>query len=59
MTEKPKQETKKETYTDEQINELAEWWDNLTFRQLYFLKQTYEGMLIDQSLANGGNEFIH
>lgn len=39
MTEK---EEAKHSYSDEEINELAEWMGDLTIKQLFFLKESYE-----------------
>lgn len=43
----------KEIYTDEEINELAEWANELTIAQLQFLKDSYESMLQQQANACG------
>lgn len=43
----------KESYTDDEVNELAEWFDELTLRQAFFLKQSYEGYLCSQSHSCG------
>lgn len=32
-------------YTDEEINELAEWLEELTLKQAFFLKESYEAFL--------------
>ena len=34
-----------ENITAKQINELAEWLDDLSFEQLQYLKDSYEAML--------------
>lgn len=36
---------KKDAYTDEEINELAEWLEDLTLKQAFFIKESYEAML--------------
>ncbi len=40
-------------YSDEEINELADWLEDLTLKQAFFLKESYEGYLIQQSQAAG------
>lgn len=35
----------KDRYTDEEINELAEWLENLSLKQTFFLKESYEAYL--------------
>lgn len=42
-------------YTDAQVNELAEWIEDLTFRQLFFLKETYGAYLNGQAMEVGNN----
>ncbi len=44
--------------TAKQINELAEWLDDLSFEQLQFLKSTYEAMLKAQALECG-SEYVN
>ncbi len=47
-----------EVYTDEQINELADWFESLTAKQLFFMKKKYEQLL--KSYANeAGSEHVH
>lgn len=36
---------KKQAYSDEEINELAEWLEDLTLKQAFFIKESYEAML--------------
>ncbi len=36
--------------TAKQINELAEWLEDLSFEQLQFLKDSYQAMLKQQAL---------
>ena len=43
----------RKTYTDQEINELAEWLQSLTIAQLDFLKQSYDAMLDVQAKAYG------
>lgn len=44
-------------YTDEEINELAEWFQALTISQLDFLKHSYDAMLELQAKEHG-NGFV-
>lgn len=47
-----------EAYTDEEINELAEWMEDLTLKQAFFLKESYEEMLLIK--ANElGQAYVH
>lgn len=32
-------------YSDKEINELAEWLEELTLKEAFFLKESYEGYL--------------
>ncbi len=38
-----------ESYSDDQINELSEWLDDLTLKQVFFIKESYEGLLKSQA----------
>lgn len=62
MTEKSKigksATQQQDSYTDDEINELAEWLEDLTLKQAFFLKDSYEAMLNAQSQEHG-NGFIH
>lgn len=58
MEVKPKLELAKRTYTNEQINELADWVNNLTIDQLLFLKDSYENFMAIQ-LAQEGCTHVH
>lgn len=42
-----RQETKqqKTEYTDEEINELAEWVESLTLKQTFWLKESFEAYM--------------
>ncbi len=53
------QVTKPEIYTDQEINEIAEWAQDLTLKQLFFLKESYESMLKIQAYEFGGNGYVH
>lgn len=46
----PIKEKEVEGYTDEEINELAEWAESLTIKQLFFLKESYEAFLIMKTM---------
>lgn len=48
----------KDEYTDEEINDLAEWLEDLTLKQAFFLKESYEGYLMQQAQAVEAN-FVH
>lgn len=46
-------------YSDDEINELADWFQDLTIKQLFFLKQSYDAMQVMQ--AQGimkGNTYV-
>jgi hypothetical protein len=46
------------TFSDDEINEVADWLNSLTFDQLYFLKGCYEEMLKAQAKEQG-HEYVH
>lgn len=58
MNEKVTNNVKKESYTDEEINELAEWLDDLTLKQAFFLKESFQAYL-DYNAKSHGQEFMH
>lgn len=45
-------------FSDDEINEVADWLNSLTFDQLYFLKGCYEDMLKTQAQEQG-HEYVH
>lgn len=45
MKEQKIEPKKTEVYSDQVINDLAEWADGLTIQQLLFLKNSYEALL--------------
>ncbi len=48
-----------EFYSDEEINELAEWAEGLTIKQLFFLKDSYEALQeIRVHEANNGSNYL-
>lgn len=47
-----------EAYTDEEINELASWFEDLTIKQLFFLKYSYEALMALEA-EQVGNGLIH
>lgn len=47
-----------DAYTDEEINELAEWLEDLTLRQAFFLKESYEQLLQLQA-HEAGQAYVH
>lgn len=46
-------------YSDQEINDLADWFQDLTIRQLFFLKDSYEAMLVIQAQGIQGQGNIH
>lgn len=50
---------KKEIYSDQEVNEMAEWVQDLSLKQLFFLKESYESMLKIQACEFGGNGYVH
>ncbi len=50
--------TDKSSYSDDEINELAEWLDDLTLRQAFYLKESFEAFLQMQA-HEYGNGFVH
>lgn len=51
-------EWEKTIFTDEEINKLADWYEDLTIAQLQFLKQSYTAMLQAQA-KEIGQEHVH
>lgn len=51
-------EWEKEIYTDDEINKLAEWFQDLTVAQLSFLKESYATMLQAQA-HEVGHDYVH
>lgn len=49
---------KKDKYTDEEIDELGEFFKELTLKQAFFLKESYEAMLVMQA-HEMGNVNVH
>lgn len=50
---------KRDEYSDEEINELAEWFDDLTLRQAFFLKETFEAHLkVKAGEVQGCNSYV-
>lgn len=47
-----------ENYTDEEINELAEWLEELTLKQAFFLKESYEAFL-KMKTAHEADTHVH
>ncbi len=48
----------KKIYSNEEINQLAEWLEDLTLKQAFFLKESYEGYLNQQSI-DCGSAYAH
>lgn len=48
-----------DVYTDKEINEIAEWAQDLTLKQMFFLKESYESFLKMEAAQFGGNGYIH
>lgn len=53
-TEKQEQEE----YSDEEVNELAEWLQDLSIKQAFFLKESYEAYL-NQQIQACDSTFMH
>lgn len=51
-------EWSKEVYSDEEINELAAWMQDLTIAQIAFLKESYTAMLQAQA-KEVGQAYVH
>jgi hypothetical protein len=51
-------EWEREVYTDDEINKLAEWFQDLTVAQLSFLKESYATMLQAQA-RECGQDYVH
>lgn len=49
----------KNEYTDDEVNELAEWLEDLTIRQAFFLKDCYENYLKAQAKSCGASTHVH
>ena len=49
---------RQQDYTNEEINEVADWFSSLTIEQIFFLKSSYEAMLKAQAQAQG-HEYVH
>ena len=49
----------KDIYSDKEINELAEWLGDLTLKQTFFLKESYESFMKIEARDFGGNGYIH
>ena len=48
----------KESYTDDEINELAEWMEELTLKQAFFLKDSFQAYLVNGANCHG-QEYVH
>jgi hypothetical protein len=48
----------KDHFSDEEINELAEWLGDLTIKQTFFLKDSYESFLKMEAMNYGGHGYI-
>ena len=48
----------KEIYSDEEINQIASWFQELTIAQLSFLKDSYQDMLQAQA-HEIGQAYVH
>lgn len=51
-------EWEQEIFTDEEINEIAEWFEDLTMAQLSFLKGSYTAM-ISLQCAELDQAYVH
>lgn len=50
--------TQDDIYSDEDINELSEWLEDLTLKQIFFLKESYEIML-KQFAMECGSQYVN
>lgn len=51
MTSKEQQKSlKSENYSNEEINEIAEWMNELTLEQLFFLKNSYAAFIAMETM---------
>ena len=57
MTKKTSDEDK-EFYSDEEINDLAEWLEDLTLKQCFFIKDSYEAMMTHRA-GEVGQAYVH
>lgn len=48
----------KDKYSDQEVNELAEWLEDLSLDQAFFLKESYEAYLLQQTQACESN-YLH
>jgi hypothetical protein len=46
------------SYTDQEINEVADWWSALTLEQIFYIKKSYEALLKSQA-REAGHEYVH
>lgn len=46
-------------YTDEEIEALGEWYDELTLKQAFFLKESYENYLKMKTEHLGVSTYVH
>lgn len=51
--------TDKSQYSDQEINEIADWAADLTLKQLFFLKASYDSFLKMEAHSMGGNGYVH
>lgn len=58
LKDRKSESQKKSEYSDQEINEIADWLADLTLKQAFFLKESYEAMLFAQSQACK-SEFLH
>lgn len=49
----------REVYSDKEINELAEWAESLTIKQLFFLKESLEAFLAMEAFSQVGSTHVH
>lgn len=49
----------KTEYTDDEINDLSEWLENLTIRQIFFLRESYEAYLNAQAQSCSEANCVH
>lgn len=56
---KDKESQKQDVYTEDEVNELAEWFEDLTLKQAFFLKESYENYLKMKAHTIEGAHYVH
>lgn len=53
-----REEVEKKPWTDEEINDLAEWLKDLSIDQIFFLRESYESLLRLRA-QEVGSKYVH